>query len=226
MIKSAIKSLKISVFFIAFLFIFSSYSHAATLSLDPAEETIEAGDSIAIDVLIDSDFEEVSGVDAIILFDAGKLDVDTAELSDLFPNVITESVSYGKVIFQATADNDPYIGIGDVFATIHFNAIADGDANIDIKFIESGDTTDSNITSSLDNSDLLEQVDNAVITINESGNSTTTSTSSDPGGDSTTVTTKKTTTPVSGHVENTIAILVGGVVAASSGFYLKKRQSF
>jgi len=225
MIQSAIKTLKISVFFIAFLFIFSSYSHAATLSLDPAEETIDAGDSISIDVLIDSDFEEVSGVDAIILFDAGKLDVDTAELSDLFPNVITESVSYGKVIFQATTD-DPYIGIGDVFATINFNSIADGDANIDIKFIESGDTTDSNITSSLDNSDLLEQVDNAVITINESGDSTSTSASSGIGGDSTTATTKKTTTPVSGHVENTIAVLVGGVLAVSSGYYLKKRQSF
>jgi hypothetical protein len=198
---------------------------AATLSISPTADTITAGDTLTVEVMLNTQRQDVIGADVIILFDSAKLEVEEAELGDLFGTKVTDgSVSYGKIIFEAVALGSNVFNGSDTYATITFNALADGDANVDIKFTAEGDATDSNVTADdVAGTDLLTQVDNAVFTILEDTTTSTTSTTG-LGGTSTATSssTTKTTVPVSGHVENTIAMLVGGLAFLAAGLYIKK----
>ena len=200
---------------------------AAILSLDPISGTYTAGDTIDVEVVLDTENEDVIGAEVIIQFDSAKLEVETAELGDLFASKIVDgSISYGKIIFEAKAiGSNTFNGI-DTFATITFNAVADGEANVDIKFVAQGETTDSAVEANdITGTDLLTQVDNAVFTIKPSVVSTTNTTSSSSATTKGGVTTTKTTVPVAGHIENTIAMLVGGILMLTVGIYLKRKPN-
>lgn len=213
----------INVCVVVFVFIsFTQSTQAATLSINPATGAYTAGDTFKVDILLDTEGDDVIGSDVIILFDSAKLEVADAELGDLFGTKVTDgSVSYGKILFEAVAlGSNTYNGDG-VYASIMFTAIADGNANVDIKFISEGNTTDSSVNSDEVNStDLLTQVNNAVFVIKEATASS--KTNSQKTATSTSV--KKTTTPVSGNPENTIALFSGGAILILSGVFLKRKN--
>jgi hypothetical protein len=157
---------------------------AASLSLSPASKSVAVGESFTVDVMLDTKGAETDAADAIILYDSAKLEATAASLGSLYTNKLEENTGVsGKVILRATSSvASDYSGSG-TFATITFNALESGTANVSFEF-ESGSTTDSNVASA--GVDILSSVANGTYTITSGGIGGTSDDTSTDSGDSTT----------------------------------------
>jgi hypothetical protein len=213
--------ISVTIAFVALLLV-STQAFAASLSVMPNTTAVEVGDDIVVNIELDTLNVDTVGSDVIVDFDAAKLQVKEADLADLYSTKVTDgSVSYGKVIFEAVAlGSETFAGV-DTFATITFTAIADGTANIELRFVAAGDSTDSNVTADdIQGTDLLTQVNDASIVITPATTTTPTSTESATTG----IGGGTTEMPVSGNVENTLILLLGGLTALGIGTYIKTKQ--
>ena len=142
------------------------------LSLSPAFFTSITGDTITVDILLDTSGTAIDGVDiSSIRFDPAILQVqdDDSALAgiqitpgNLLPNTAINQVNNvaGTLSFsQLTAGGTTYSGSGKL-ATIHFTAISAGTSNITIDF-SLGSTSDSNIAGA--GTDVLASVINSSI---------------------------------------------------------------
>lgn len=175
---------------------------AASLSFSPSQGSHSLNESFSVNVILNTNTAQVDGVDALINFDATKLQVSSATLGTLFTNKLTESASGGTITFRATsAAGSPFVGSG-TLATIVFKGISQGTANVNFNFTP-GSTVDSNVASA--GSDVLSSVGSASFTISAA------TAAPAIGGASSPTPSPSPSTPVAGNIEPTIALLFAGI---------------
>jgi len=104
------------------------------------------GDSQTVSIALDTQGNEVAGVDIDLTFDPVVLQVNNTNWSGLFPNQqgLTFNNSAGTLsVSGVVSEGSPYNGQGTIL-TITFQALAIGSTNIDFDWT-SGLTTDTNI---------------------------------------------------------------------------------
>lgn len=192
----------IIIIFVLFVFANQAWA-AASLSFSPASKTVALNETFSVDVMLSTGGAETDGTDAIVMYDANKLQVTAASLGNLYANkLIADTSTLGKIVFRATSTADQsYNGTG-TFATITFKAYASGTQAAEVYFqFTSGSTTDSNVA--YQGSDLLGSVSNASYTISSAAASPA------AGGVATSPTPS---VPVSGSTTPTIFLLAGGLL--------------
>lgn len=217
--KTAILTFSL-VLFSAFLLLLAKPTAAyasASLSLSPATATKNVNDTFAVDIILDTGGDAVSGATALLNFDATQLrvnddDANTAGIQiangPIFNQVLANTVdnSAGTIRFDAGGlGGAGYTGHG-TMATIHFKALAAGTAQVSFTFDPNSTTDTSQVAAASGPTNLLTTVNNGTYTINTSGSTTT-----------------PTTLPSTGALEDTIMLLVGGLGLFAVGFFLARR---
>lgn len=209
--KFSIFNFQLSIIFFALVFLsFPAKAWAATFSLSPATKVVSVGDEFDVAVMIDTAGEAAVGADAIINYDALKLQAVSASLGSLFSVKSAEDKStLGKIIFRATTAGatESFTGAG-TFATITFKALAAGVVTVSFDFTQ-GSTTDSNIAKS-GGTDVLTAASSGTYTVSTSG----------IGGTGGSPLPTPSALPQAGVVEDTIGLLVGGLLFLGAGLAL------
>lgn len=173
------KKILISLSVLGFLALANSAS-AATLKLSPASGTVSAGQTLSVDIMLDTTGAAVDGVDVYSLhYNKGALEVQDANTSasgiqitpgTLLPVTLTNTVnaSTGVIQFsQVSSGGSSYTGSGKL-ATIVFKGLANGTSPVTFDFTN-GSTSDTNVAGG--GQDKLTSVTNGSYTV--SGASTT-----------------------------------------------------
>lgn len=160
---------------------------AATLSLSPSTSTVNVGDKLNVAIILNTDSQTISGVDAKLRFDKAVFAVEDSSSSQtgvqiqagtLLSTVAFNSVSNsdGTISFSAakTGGSSGYTGTG-TLATITLRALTASTGSPVTFDFTSGSTTDSNISTGT--SDVLTAVTNGNYVVNTATSSSTTSTS-------------------------------------------------
>lgn len=172
---------------------------AATLSLSPSTSTVNVGDKLNVAIILNTDSQTISGVDAKLRFDKAVFAVEDSSSSQtgvqiqagtLLSTVAFNSVSNsdGTISFSAakTGGSSGYTGTG-TLATITLRALTASTGSPVTFDFTSGSTTDSNISTGT--SDVLTAVTNGNYVVNTAtSSSTTSSTTSSPTATSTAAT--------------------------------------
>jgi hypothetical protein len=156
------------------LFGFVKFASAATLTLTPASGSYTSGQTISVNINLDTTGAAIDGVDVYSLhFNAAVLQVQDASAStsgvqitagSLLPQTLTNTAnnSTGVVQFsQVTTGGTTYTGAG-VLATINFTALANGTSPVTFDFTL-GSTSDTNVAGG--GTDKLTSVGNASFTV-------------------------------------------------------------
>ena len=172
-----------------FLFLLAVGAKAATLTLSPASQTVNVGDTLTVQVLLDTQGANIDGLDIQALnYNPYNLQLQDADQStagtqiqagSLMPQTLANSVdtTNGKIVFsQITNPGSTYTGSG-VLATLTFKALVAGNTKLTFDFTPGG-TTQSDVASQGNN--VLTSVVNGQYTINNAG-STVTGNSGTPG---------------------------------------------
>ncbi len=151
------------------LFALAANASAATLTLSPSSKSVNVGDTFSIDVLLDTQGQNVDGVDLQALnYNPYYLQLQDADPNTsgtqiqagaLMPSTLANSVdtTNGKIVFSQVANaGSTYNGSGKL-ATVTFKALVAGTANVSFDYT-AGATTDSNIASA--GNDILNSVTN------------------------------------------------------------------
>lgn len=177
------------------LFALAANASAATLTLSPASRTVNVGDTFSVDVLLDTQGQNVDGVDLQALnYNPYYLQVQDADGSTagtqiqpgtLMPSTLANSVdtTNGKIVFsQVSNAGSTYSGSGKL-ATVTFKALVAGNANVTFDYTQ-GATTDTNVASA--GNDILSAVTNGQYAISNivppSGSGSQTPPSQTPSG--------------------------------------------
>lgn len=183
---------------------------AASLSLSPASATKAVNDTFSVDIVLDTGGDAVGGATAILTYDTARLQVVGSSLtvgpifgSGTAPFTNTVDTATGQIRYDSGTLGTAYTGQG-TLATITFRAVAVGTAPVNFVFNPSATTGTSLVAASTGPTNLLTTVNNGTYTISGTGTTTT-------------------YLPPTGVVENTIAILGGGVVFLGIGVFLARR---
>lgn len=165
------------LFFSTMLWLIGWSAQGATLSVSPSSATVNVGDNITVQIMLDTQGQSVEGVDLNTFnYNPSMLsaqDSDTAvsgvQISSgtLMPNTVFNSVdsAVGKIQFsQVTAGGQSYTGQG-VLAAITFQALQSGTVSLSFDFL-SGSTVDTNVAHN--GSDVLTSVSGGVLTLSGS----------------------------------------------------------
>jgi hypothetical protein len=165
-----------------FLFLFAAGAKAATLSLSPATQTVNVGDTLTVQVLLDTQGANIDGLDIQALnYNPYNLQLISAaaagqpaqiQAGTLMPNTLANSVdtTNGKILFsQITNPGSTYSGSG-VLATLNFKALVAGNTKLTFDFTPGG-TTQSDVASQGNN--ILTSVVNGQYVINNSATTVT-----------------------------------------------------
>lgn len=155
--------------------VYAATASAATLSLSPSSQTVNVGDTLTVNIMLDTSGQPIDGVDIQALhynpYNLQLQDADSAtagtqiQPGTLMTTTVANSVdtTNGKIVFsQITSGGTTYTGSGNL-ATVTFKALVAGTTNLTIDFTQ-GATTDSNIASA--GSDILSSVTNGQYVIN------------------------------------------------------------
>lgn len=197
-----------------FFFILPSKAYAAaTLSLSPASGTKAVGTVFSVDIVVDTGGDAAGGVTAILTYDTTKLQVQGSSLtsgpifgSGVTPFTNTVDSATGQIRYDSGTLGTAYTGRG-TLATISFKALSVGSAQVNFVYNPSSTTGTSLVAASTGPTNLLSTVNNGVYTV-------------------TSGTTKTTTLLPTGAVENTLAVLGGGLAFVTLGVFLAKKFSF
>ena len=166
------------------MFLMPAIAGAATLSVSPSSQSVNAGDTFAVTVNLDTQNASVDGVDLRYLnYNSNLLQAQSVTPGNLMPMTLANSVdnNLGRITFsQVSAGGSKYKGSG-VLATITFKALAAGSANLSFNYTN-GNTTDSNVAAA--GADVLSAVVNGSYTISGSSSGTTGGTGSASGSSS------------------------------------------
>lgn len=182
---------------------------AASLSLSPASATKSVGTTFNVDIIVDTGGDATGGVTAILTYDTTKLSVSGSALtpgpifgSSVAPFTNTVDATTGQIRYDSGTLGTPYTGRG-TLATITFRTVAAGSAAVNFVYNPSSTTGTSLVAASTGPTSLLSTVNNGIYTIT-SGAVTT-------------------TLLPTGAVENTIAMVLGGLVFVIVGIYLGRK---
>lgn len=146
--RSALVLLVTSVVFLCM----GTYSYAATLTLDPLSSSTPAGNQFQVQILIDTEGDSATSVDAILNYDSTILQVASIVnggagvdpfFPDFFQNIGTGEIYIGAAVLDPI---DKKTGTGTV-ATITFEGIAEGVSDLTFDCTP-GKTSDTNISKS------------------------------------------------------------------------------
>lgn len=173
----------IAVAILALTIYATALADGANLALSPSSGTYGVGDVFTVDIVLDTDGQDIDGVDVnTVRFDTSKLQVlDSDAVVDgtqiqagvLMPETLINTVDTtdGEILFsQITALNESFNGVG-VLATISFEVLAEGQSSVSFDFIP-GSTIDTNIAQG--GADILTTVVNGTFTLGEDGGGDTT----------------------------------------------------
>ena len=158
-------------------------AHAGTMSFDPSSVNVEVDEEFTLTVQVDVGTSEVLGVDALIEYDAGVLEVVGIQDGTFLSVGTKEYGEPGKIYIAGLVDNaaESVTGSGPL-ADVTFKAIAGGTS--DVTFIcREGETGESNISeNSTDATDLIECSSNGEAVVVVAGGTTDGGTSGGTGG--------------------------------------------
>lgn len=162
------------IFSSALLFFLSRaqvFAADAVLELSPSSGEIKEGETLDIDINVDTDGAEISAVDVVITFDSDKLALSVDDSETLF-SVLAPDTEYivdndlGEARFSnyVGSTEETFSGVGKV---ITFKATAKTDSGTaNINFVaEEGDVQDSNVVDYETVSDILSSVVNGSYTL-------------------------------------------------------------
>ena len=137
---------------VVLFFLASRSTYAATLSLDPATQSIPTGDTFDVLLRIDTEGESTTSTDAVMTFDSSILSVVSIEEGDhgsspFFPDLF-QNISPGEIYIGASVIEsiDTRSGTGTV-ATMTFKGVSPGVSDV-IFDCTPGKTSDTNISKS------------------------------------------------------------------------------
>ena len=179
----------------------------ASFSLSPASGTQTVGSTFTADIILDTGGDAVSGASALLTYDTTKLQVVGSQLTQgpIFnqsPLVNKVDPSAGTIQYDSGSLGTSYTGRG-TMATITFKALAAGTAQVNFVYNPGSTSNTSIVAAASGPTNLLGVVNNGVYTISSSG-----------GG---------TTLPSTGALENTLALLAGGVIFLLAGVLFARR---
>jgi len=192
---------------------------AVSLSLSPPAKSVEINQEFTVLVILNTGGANADGADAILNYDAAKLNLASATLGDLFGNKLVANTSVsGKVTLKATSASGTYFSGSGTFATLSFKGKTTGTAAVTFDF-KANSTTDSNVY--YNGSDILGSVTNGSYTVMAAGTlptSTPTPVISPSGS-----VTPKPTIPATGVFNLTLGTGLIGVLFFLTGFLLLLR---
>jgi|GEM_PF-1936617 len=151
------------IFVFTFLFVIApKYVNAASLSVLPATGNFTLNQEFDVNILIDTEGEQVTGTDVTLKYDSTKLDVVTLTPGTIFGSYPIKSASAGVITFTGiitTGSQAGYTGSG-TFGTVKFKVLQTGTTTLDFDFTK-GAVADSNVVSTTSGQDLLGSVNNA-----------------------------------------------------------------
>lgn len=173
-----------------FVLAFPSLSFAATLSLQPVNGTFNRGCILGVDIMLDTENKQTDGTDVILVYDASKLVVTTADVINGkiyqdYPGNSVDSQAGKLSISGISSVSEPFSGKG-LFATVHFKVLDNSPTGAtQIKFDfdanNKAKTTDTNVVERTTIADLLTSVTDGNYVIG-TGSCTATSTALKPQG--------------------------------------------
>lgn len=193
----------------------SAYA-AVTFSLNPATQTMAVGNTVNVNIMLDTGGQSVTGGTAVLTYDPTKLSVLDASPSSvgtqissgtIFTNPLTNLADTvaGKITLDYGSPQSTFSGQG-TFGTISFKALT-SISSTPVSFVLTGTRGTSAVYSG--GANVLSAATNGSYTISLSGSAVTpTSTPS--------------SLPQSGAVENTIFLIVGSLIFIGSGLFLFK----
>ncbi len=209
----------LSLFFVTLAIVFSvKPAFAASLSLSPATANKNVGDTFNVDIVLDTEGQPVYGATAIIDYDTDLLSVvdgDTAASGvniapgQYLSQVLTNSVNAtnGQIRYDAGNLGSPYTGRG-VIATISFKATSIGEAEASFVFNQNATTNTSAVAAA------KTPTNNLLTTINDGSYSIS------AGGTTTDEPLLET-----GALENTIAVILAGILFMGAGIFFARKAS-
>ena len=150
------------------VFSLAATASAATLTLSPSSKTLNVGDTLTVQILLDTQGQPVDGVDIQALnYNPYFLQLQGGQVQagNLMPDTAINSANTtdGKLLFsQITNPGSTYTGSG-VLATVTFKAVTAGTAKLTFDYT-SGGTTQTVVASR--GSNILTSVTNGTFTIN------------------------------------------------------------
>lgn len=205
---------KLLVATLAYLF-FAQAVHAASLKFDQPSYSANTSETFDVEIQVDPGSEEITSVDAYVLYDSAVLQVEEVNEGSYFPTVLND-LQTGRAYIAGLVDNPSDFKTGEgTIATITFRGLKDGTATLtyDCQTDTSGPSkiikNDINATNII----ACSQNGSAAVTIGAGGAVATSAPTSAPvqGGGS---------PPVSGLWENirnaalpgAVLIIVGGTI--------------
>lgn len=192
---------------------------ASTLSLSPASALQNVGDTFNVDIILDTGGDSVSGATAILNYDTARLQVQDGDsaasgvqikqgsIFNQSPLTNTVDTSVGKIRYDSGSLGTSYTGRG-VMATIQFKAVAAGTAPVTFVFDSQSSIDTSIVAAASGPTNILTQVQDGNYTI---------------GTGSATPAQPRPQLPPTGVVENTLAVLGGGLALLVFGVVFGKK---
>jgi len=144
------------------MFVTATSANAASLSVTPATGNFTINQEFDVNIMLDTEGEEVTGTDVTLNYDATKLKVVTLTPGTIFGSYPIKSASAGVITFTGiitTGSQTGYTGSG-TFGTVKFKVLQTGTTTLDFDFTK-GAVADSNVVSTTSGQDLLSSVTNA-----------------------------------------------------------------
>ena len=205
------------LFFVLFLFTLPAPVWSASFSLSPASAIKSVGDVFSVDIVLDTGTDAVSGATAILRYDITKLQVQDDDgaaagiqikqgaIFNQTPLTNSVDTTAGQVRYDSGSLGSSYTGRG-TMATIRFRAMTTGAATVSYVFDPNSTTDTSLVAAASGPTNLLTTVQDGTYTISTASATTT-------------------TTPVllpTGAVENTLMVLVGGIIFIALGLFFAR----
>lgn len=206
---------------------FAKQVEAAALKLDKTTVSVSAGQTFDLQVQVDAGTDQITSVDAYVLFPSNLLQAQTVLPGTYFPTV-TNNIQSTKVYIAGLVD-DPATsktGRGTV-ATVTFKALANGTATISYDCREGASDSSKVIKNDINATNIIvcSQNDSSIITVGPG----VTSPTSTPGGGGTTgggttgggIGGTPTQLPKSGVIDNLVRVSASGFVLVVIGGVLR-----
>lgn len=159
---------------LSLLLLFPQGVLAATLSLNPAQGTLNKGCVVSVNIDLDTTGTQTDGTDAILIYDPAIFDVNEQSITNgtiypEYPGNAVDSANKKISISGLASVQTPFTGKG-TLATVRFkvkDAVTQGSTQINFDFSPSDKTktTDSNVVERGTVADVLSSVTNGTYTI-------------------------------------------------------------
>ncbi len=219
-----------------FLFFLPIDIQAATLDISSDSTSISSGETLSVDIIVDTEGEDSAGADLVIDYDSSILDF-TGDIiwHNIYPQLVDQTYDDDQISLHGVSNPGSYYNGTGSIVTINFDVLKDSATELTFYYLGQGNTVDTNIASGdgLGN-DLLREVSS--LSISSAGlisSSKLTTQDADistndygKGGLSDNVI-LPTASPVpsnsynlprAGHAESTILIFTAGVLSVLLGF--------